>query len=557
MHRFPLDPTLPATTVLACLLVLGSWLGVPARALAQESTWRAREGLPVGSEAERYLRVLQVAGKAPLYPWTLRGFTPREISRVLPDAEEHPWRHRLDFTLEEPQGVERGWVLPEAGILFNSAYPFGENDGAVWAGKGFTGIVRGGGYVRFGPLHLRVAPEAFWAQNASFELANNGLPDDGAFRDGRFPSWIDRPQRFGNDSYGRLGLGSSAIHLALPGVTVGVSAAGQQWGPALHYPLLMGNNAGGFPHLFLQTAAPVNLWLVHLHGRFVVGRLDQSGLSPVQEGELRRFVSAAVLVLTPRTLDGLELGVARFVESIWPEEGIRSEDIFRPFTGVTHDHLTTENPREENQLASAFLRWVIPRAGMEVYGELIREDFSRDLRHNLEEPDDLLSRVIGFQRVWARTGNRLVALRGAVVSAEVHHSERMDRFRVWAPRLLPRYIHTGVAQGHTHNGQILGSPTVYGGSGWTLGVDLYGEEGRWTVDFSRALRTDWLWIHNGTTGPGIADVIYALKLEAVRFREGYEWVAVVTPSLNLNRNVEEGNHVFNVNLGFTVRGLPW
>ena len=125
------------------------------------------------------------------------------------------------------------------------------------------------------------------------------------------------------------------------------------------------------------------------------------------------------------------------------------------------------------------------------------------------------------------------------------------------PRPLPRYYHSGVRQGHTQYGQILGSPTAYGGSGWTLGLDLYDQDGRTSLDLSRALRTDWLAIHRGTVGPGIADVIYALKLEAVRFRNGYQWTAMFNPSLNLNRNVEEGNDVWNLGLGLSVKGLPW
>src|SRR5688572_27483323 len=39
-----------------------------------------------GSEAERYLRVLQVAGRAPLYPWSLRAFSPREVDALAADS---------------------------------------------------------------------------------------------------------------------------------------------------------------------------------------------------------------------------------------------------------------------------------------------------------------------------------------------------------------------------------------------------------------------------------------------------------------------------------------
>lgn len=539
--------------------------------------WRPSQGLQVGGEVERYLRVLQVAGKAPLYPWTLRGLTPEEVYRVLPWDPDHPWSGRLLSWIERarqagqregsvwegggpiiPRNATMGWVAPRAGALFNSAFPFGENDGPVWAGKGITVTGGLGFFFRLGRLHVRVAPEAFWAQNQDFALAPNGLDGDGAFRDGRFPANIDSPQRFGDEGYGRVDLGSSAIHLTLPGLVLGASGAGQQWGPALHYPLLLGNNAGGFPHGFIQTSHPLNFWLFRIHGRLLGGILEQSDYSPVQYGETRRFASGAMATLMPRGLTGLEVGVTRFVQMTWPEDGIGFRELTRPFGSTFNEFEEGDNPRNENQLSSAFFRWTVPSAGIEVYGELIREDFARDLRHNIEEPDDLLGRTLGFQKVWVRSQGRLAVLRGEVVSAQVHHSERMDRFADDGfVRPFPRYIHGGVRQGHTHYGQILGSPTVYGGSGWTLGADFYGKRGRVSVDLSRALQAGWLRIHAGGPEPEVADVIYALKLEIARFWSGARLAGFVVPAVNLNRNVKEGNHVWNLGAGFAVEGVPW
>jgi hypothetical protein len=289
----------------------------------------------------------------------------------------------------------------------------------------------------------------------------------------------------------------------------------------------------------------------------MVGTLEQSDFSPVQGGETRRLSSGAVVAVLPRGLEGLEVGAARFVTLVWPAGGIEARHLFRPFSGIVHNFRSTENPSDENQLASLFFRWVVQSAGVEIYGGMIREDFARSFRGLVEEPDDLSGRMFGFQKVWNRS-ERLVALRGEIVNAQVHHSERLGRF--WwnkVPNPYPRYRHPGVRQGHTHHGQILGSPTVYGGSGWTLGLDLYEGQGRWSVDLSRRFRADWLAVHDGTRGPGVGDVVYTLGLEAVRFRAGWEWRATLAPSVNLNRNVQEGNHAFNLGIGLEVRGLPW
>jgi hypothetical protein len=210
----------------------------------------------------------------------------------------------------------------------------------------------------------------------------------------------------------------------------------------------------------------------------------------------------------------------------------------------------------ENQLASVFFRWAFPKAGVEFYGEIVKEDYARDLRHVIEEPEDVMGRVFGFQKAWVQPDERLVVLRAETVNTLVHHSERFDRFRL-GNSPLRLFYNGGVHQGHTHAGQLLSSPTAYGGSGWTIGADLYHAQGRWTVDAFRALQTEFSTIHSGTKGPGMSDVIYALKLEAVQFRNGLEWQASFTPSMNLNRNLIKGNDVLNVSIGLSIRGLPW
>ena len=530
-------------------------------AWAQELRWDVRGGVPVGSEEERFLRVLQVTGMAPYYPWTLRGLTPGELSRTLPADTLHPWTNRYDLTPQASETWEWGLLPGKAGALFNSSIPFGEDDGVVWVGKGFTGVVGGGVYLRFGPLHVRFAPEAFISQNSAFDLAPNGLSGSGVVQDSRFPVHIDYPQRFGEKRYGRLDLGSSAVHLELPGLTLGVSTAGQVWGPAIHYPLLLGNNAGGFPHLLVQTTRPLNLGIARLHGRLMAGRLTQSDFSPVTQGELRRFATGAVVVLLPRGLEGLEIGLGRFAESVWPDGGVGLEDILRPFVSpVSPPGPDLTNRQFENQMATAFLRWTVPAGGVEIYAEITRNDSGRDIRDYLVRPDDLMARVFGLQKVWSSSEQRLFALRAEVVSAEVHHSERGNRFRksqTIEPQPWPSYWHDDVRQGHTQHGQILGSPTAYGGAGWTVGVDLYHPGGRWTVDLSRTLRGDWLPGNNQSSAKRpVADVIYSLSVETLRFTQGLEVRAGITPAINLSRNLEKGNDVFNLRVTLGIRGLP-
>ena len=100
-------------------------------------------------------------------------------------------------------------------------------------------------------------------------------------------------------------------------------------------------------------------------------------------------------------------------------------------------------------MASVFFRWAFPGAGVEVYAELVKEDFMRDLRHMIEEPDDFMGRMFGFQKVWSRSNGRFTSFRGEMVNARVHHAARFNRLRSDGQVPLPLYTHSHVRQGHT------------------------------------------------------------------------------------------------------------
>ena len=543
-----LFPTLTALVALAC--------AAPAPGRGQTLPWDARGGFGVGGEAERYLRVLELTGAARHRPATIRTTAPVDPRHLPLAGRDHPWAAR--FRTSEPDGgLQGGLIRPELSVLYNSAFPFGENDGPVWAGRGYTLAGSAGAFAALGPLRLKLAPEAFTTQNRPFELAPNGLGGEASLRDPRYPTRIDQPQRFGDGAYGRVDPGESLAALELRPITIGVTTGAQRWGPALQYPLVVGNNAGGFAHAFLGTREGVDLWLARLHGRWIIGRLEESDYSPSYTPETRRYATAVVVALEPRGARGLEIGVGRWVEGLWP---LSLETALRPLSGIfAIRRAGDEGPNIlfENQLASVFFRWSIPGGGIEVYGEYMKEDFGRDSRQYLTDPDDLGARVFGIQKVVALDGGHLLNLRGEVVSAELHHSERGDR-AIRDPVLHPwsRYTHDELAQGHTQVGQILGSPTAYGGSGFTVGGDLYHPRGRWTVELLRMLRLDW-YPGYAFEGDGVADILYGLRLERLLFRDGADLRLSVAPIWELNRNLVDHRDAFNLNVVLGMQGLPW
>ncbi|MGH7529236.1 MAG: capsule assembly Wzi family protein [Gemmatimonadales bacterium] len=488
-----------------------------------------------GGEMENYLRYLQTLGVVPLYPWGLRAFSAPEIDRLTPVDTTHPWASRLITDNRQP--ITFSWLDPEVTARANTTFPYGFNDGPVWAGRGLTVSARAGFAARYGALSLTLAPVAFAAQNASFSLMPNGASGDLAYGDGVLSGSIDRPQRFGDGRYARLDPGQSTLRVDWRGLAAGVTTANQYWGPASEFPVILGNNAPGFPQVFVGTARPVDLWLLRLHGRIIWARLSQSPYSAETAADGVRYATGLALSLTPRGVSGLEIGFTRFSHQPWPAGGPSLRDWFAMFRGGQGDQ---KNLGDVNQLASVFFRWVLPESGFEVYGEYGRDDYNQNLRDFVLEPDHIGGYTIGFRKVVRRRDARLLAIRGEIQNLQFSH---LAQGRGWSPF----YTHSGVHQGHTQLGQVLGSEAGPGGGGSIIAVESYSPRGRWTWAWTRMLRQQ-RGDPAGASAPDPVglDVQHALSVERLAFRGRYDLLARVTAVYEFHRNF--GDDAFNLNL---------
>jgi hypothetical protein len=484
----------------------------------------------VDAEAELLIRVQELAGVIPSQVISLRPLSPAQIENL--DGEI------ADTTMKAVARPRRViWVAPRATMVFNSAVPYGLNDGAVWAGRGITGALTGGVAGRVGPLYFSAVPTLFLAENREFDLAPTGFPDRLAFADPRNALAIDQPQRFGAQRYGRVDLGATTVQVVAGPLTAGVSTANQTWGPTIHLPLVLGRNAPGFPHAFLGTSTPVRTRLGSVHARFTWGHLRQSQFAASENLEAHRFTTGAVIAYAPPGISGLELGAARFFHNSWSEEGLRAYHLLQPFEALFKaalpDNLGGADGRSgpENQLASAFARWAFPRSGFEIFGEFARNDHNWDLRDYLLEPDHASAYTLGAQRVWKRGAGRYVVFRAEVLNAHVSH---LNEVRPQGDF----YRHREVRQGHTHRGQILGSPAAYGGGGSILVVEHRAQ--------GQLVRGSWHRTHRHPDG----DVLHALLGEVTR---PFGMVALTTKAgliYNLSRNL--GSDVAGLHMGFTL-----
>src|SRR5205809_3316445 len=226
----------------------------PGAAHAQDST-RAELSRWIfpGSEEESYLRYLQTLGVVREYPWSVRAFSSDELRLLAPKSSDHPWANARGLRGRPLlyKGVRLEVAPATIDSWYNTAFPYGMNDGAVWVGRGLTAAVTAGASARWGPLEVTLAPTMFWAENRSFPLLPTG-DSISQFADPDYGTVVDLPQRFGNRPYARVDPGQSALRLNLPGTAIGVSTANEWWGPMSEFPFILGNNAPGFAHVFLE-----------------------------------------------------------------------------------------------------------------------------------------------------------------------------------------------------------------------------------------------------------------------------------------------------------------
>jgi len=430
-------------------------------------------------------------------------------------------------------------------IVGNSGQPYGWNDGPVWAGRGLTGVASAGLTIRHKVLTASLQPIGFLAQNTSFTLASNGLTGNAAFADWAHPIEIDQPQRFGSGSYGRIDAGESFARIDWRGAAVGVSTASEIWGPAVDHPVILGNNAGGIPRLFIGTSGPARIGPLRFTGEWFWGELSQSSYSVLFPAAGRRFTTAGIGSIGFGRSTQFEVGASRFFHAAWPGH-LSDAPWLAVFEGILKNSLTSStNPNGDsgdNQLASLFFRVTAAPAGIEFYGEYGREDHNADLRDLAKEPDHDAAYLLGFQKtIFADDRSRMTVVHAEAVNGRISHLQQTASQAPW-------YLHTVLRQGHTLRGQVLGSAGLFGGGGATFSIDRYGSRGRTTFRWDRLGIAEFL---NGESMPvgERADVIHALSLERMQFMRNMELTVTTTISKEFNRYFERDSYNLNLTAG--------
>jgi len=431
----------------------------------------------IGSLEEDLARTAGLAGSAPLWPGLLRR----------PSGARPLWL--CDGTAPDRDAVADPVPLPEPRwdivppVSFTrllTGWADDRNDGALWAGKGLSSSAGAGVRARWRWFSAQVAPIAAWQQNRDFPAPPT--PSDlSPYANPYSAGAIDLPVRMGPSAFWTYDWGQSYLRAEAWNLAAGLSNENLWWGPGIRNSLLMTNTGPGFPHLFVGTARPLDVWAGWLEVELGWGQLRPSKWFDGETGN-RRLFEWVVYSFAPAFQRNLTLGLAR----VW---------LYR-VTGVNRDvYLNPAIPPflrifevgkgngSENQLASVFFRWAFPEVQFAVFAEWGRDDFAAGYKDLTSEPGHAQAYNLGLEKLFP-------AGRGWVrLQAEMTHTFEMPPNNPTRP-IPVFYTHNIEAQGYTQAGQMIGAGLGPQGDTQFLGLDWISGPGSLGITLERTARNE-------------------------------------------------------------------
>lgn len=456
----------------------------------------------------------------------------------IPEETVHPWDDHLKDT--EPVasiGPTSLEILPlSTSAGYNSTYPHGGNDEAAWQGKGFNSFGTGG--VRFNAPYVSVtlAPQVWFAQNQDFKVVTPTSEADDDY--GSFTPGLDDYQRPGGSSAGDVTWGQSEVRAEWRNLTAGFGTQNLWIGPTQHNPILLSNNAPGFPKLDIGLRK-TETRIGDFEALVFFGRLEESDYFDDDDSNDYRFVGASSVSYAPSFIPGFTVGLHRFVLSDW-DSNITDDALelarFGMDRGLGDD--------ERDQRLSFTLDWRFPQVGFNVYGEWAKNDFSDRWRYIVRAPEHSQAFTIGGRQTIDGPGRGLF-----VVTGEISQLIRSrDYYIDLGVGRSGFYSHGKLPQGHTNLGQILGAPIGSGAAGQRLDVDYIGTLGSVGLFVQRTARNQDYLYADGDLGD--------IERANVEMRYGSRGVFLHEERLtlsgefsiarNINRNYVEGNDEVNL-----------
>lgn len=394
----------------------------------------------------------------------------------------HPVRYETGTSLVASQDSRFQVRLysPMVYTSYNKEIPLGQNDGALWQGRGRNWFMRAGVGVQYGPLTMVVRPEFVRSQNREFPLERDLGTDNQNYRHPRFGGtryqdflmYADLPLYFGDEPVSSFHLGDSFIQADFKRFAAGISNERIWTGPAVHNPLIFSSNAPGFTHFYFRSVNPLRTAIGEFELQYTWGSLKDSDYFRVPEFDSRRYVNAFTLNYNPWYIPNFHMGITR-AGYAYLDGSFGLSDLFL-FLRASHTAESASDATKSDarmHLMSYYFRWLFPAADMEVYGEWGRNDYRRPFRDVILEPQFNRGYVIGFIKRFTLPPDQKLVLNTEVTNLKNSSVPATKRdYNIW-------YESEIIGQGFTHKGQVIGAGIGPGSATQQMHLTYYGKWG--------------------------------------------------------------------------------
>ncbi|WP_288569550.1 hypothetical protein [uncultured Treponema sp.] len=461
-------------------------LSVFSAAFAQEA---------LKSTEEEYYNFLSLTGAAERPTLNYRTLSDSEWQVT---DESHLWKDNnlgTKRTLYESDSTETNWFTagidrsvklklygPEWFNSYNTKAPYGQNDGALWQGKGYnTSLTAGARLEAFG-FEATFKPQVSWSQNREFDYMPGVYGSEYSYF---WKGNIDLVQRYGDSSFWTFDWGDTEIRYSWNNFTVGFGFQSPWLGPAFLNPMLGSNNAGTYPKFDIglrktKVYMPYTDWyLGEMEGRAWLGYLTESDYFDNDSTNNHRQLTGFSVAYSPSILPELTLSINKISLARWDEKSAK-------YLNPLYD-----SNEVEDQKVSFGADLLFPTVGFEVYGELGIDDSNA---RGFANPFHTAIYTVGAKKELSFFRRfQKFNIRPEIIFEWSNFEMSQDFQLQW--NYMGYYSHSLIAQGYTQRGQILGAGSGYFGNSQYIALRTHFSKGNVTL-FLHYNRPDTNYLNN-------------------------------------------------------------
>lgn len=400
-----------------------------------------------------------------------------------PEKTPHPWQNNnlgtkkilwkssSENTNWFTNGLNRSVALkiygPEWFNSYNTAAPYGQNDGALWQGKGYNTSLTAGVRLEAYGFEVTVKPQVAFSQNLGFEIMPGVYGSEYSYF---WAGNIDLVQRYGDSSFWTFDWGDTELRWTWSTFTIGFGFQSPWLGPAWLNPMLGSNNSGTYPKFDIglrrtKVTLPWLGWYIgDIEGRIWCGKLSESDYFDNDSSNDYRQLTGFSIAYSPAFLPELTFSINKISIARWDEKSIKYLNPFYDTNAV------------EDQKCSFAVDLLFPAVGFEFYGELGLDDYNS---RGFANPFHTAIYTIGAKKEISFFQKfsyfKKFNIRPEIIF-EWNNFEMSQDFQLqW--HYMGYYSHGLIKQGYTQNGQIIGAGSGYFGNSQYLALRTYFSKG--------------------------------------------------------------------------------